>query len=489
MVLFSKKKTIDGFFWASIDTLFNQGIQFFVGLVLARILSPKEFGLIGMLTIFIAVSQTFIDSGFASALIRKKVCSAEDYSTVFYYNLVASLLLFFILFYSAGLIGGFFNEPLLRPMIRFLSFGLIINALGLIPKVILVRRVDFRTQAFASLISSIGSGMIAIVMALQGNGVWSLVALTLSRFFLGMVLVWIASRWVPKRVFSTSSYRNLFAFGWKILASSLLDTIYRNVFYLIIGRFFSASELGFYTRAEQFKGIPSERLAGLVGRVSYPVLSGIQDDKIELKRVYKRLTRDTMFVAFLLMLIMAVVAHPLVVVLIGEKWAITARYLRLLCFVGMMYPLHSLNLNMLQVLGRSDLFLRLEFIKKILAIPTIWAGITWGVEVMIIGMMVNTLVSYVLNSYWSGRLIGYSIREQLSDIIPSFLFALVISAVVYSVGLMLRAGLIWSLLVQLLAAWVILCALGETMHFPAYVSIKGVVHEYLRKMKIWKKRI
>ena len=303
-----KQKTIIGLFWSFLDSFSNQGVQFLVGIILARLLSPIEFGLIGMLTIFISISQSFIDSGFSRALIRKKNCTDTDYSTIFYFNLIIAVFFYFLLYIFANDIGSFFNEPKLETLLKILGIGLIFNAFGIIQRTILVKKINFKLQTKISLISSIGSGIIAISMAMFGFGVWSLVALTIARFGLNSVFLWILSKWKPILVFSMKSFKELFSFGSKLLLSGLIDTIYNNVFYLIIGKYYSAAELGFYSRADQFQALPSQNLTGMISKVTYPVLSSIQDDIPNLKLAYQRIVRSTMFIAFILMIGMAAVA-------------------------------------------------------------------------------------------------------------------------------------------------------------------------------------
>ncbi|MDN5307373.1 MAG: teichuronic acid exporter [Eubacteriaceae bacterium] len=478
-----KQKTVSGLLWSFVDTIAGQGITFIVGIILARILSPREFGLIGMITVFIAVSESFINSGFSSALIRKKDCTNIDFSTVFYFNLAAGILFFLILFFTAPFIAGFFDEPKLKPIVQVLGIVLIIDSLTLIQRTILTKRIDFKLQARISVIASLGSGVIAIVMAYKGFGVWSLVAQRIAKQGLNSIFLWLWNRWKPLLVFSMQSFKELFGFGSKLLVSGLIDTLYRNIYYLIIGKFFSAQELGYYTRADEFQRIPSQNLNGIIGRVSYPVLASIQDDKLRLKNNYQKLIRSTMFITFILMLGMAAAAEPMIITLIGEKWRPSIIYLQMLSFVGMMYPLHALNLNMLQVSGRSDLFLKLEVIKKILAIPTIVIGVIWGIKIMIIGMMVNTLVAYYLNSYWSGRFIGYSFKQQVVDILPSFGLALTMAIFVYILGTFLPFSYLWVLIIQIIAGALFILLFCEITRFRDYLFVKEIVIEKLKDIR------
>lgn len=472
-----------GLLWSFIYSFAGQGIQFIVGIILARILSPEEFGLIGMLTIFIAISQTFVDSGFGSALIRKNICTPADYSTVFVYNLVVSVAFYFLLFFSANQVGVFFSETRLNDLLKVLGLGVIINALSVVHRTILVKNIDFKTQAKISVISSIGSGTISIAIALQGYGVWSLVILMLSRFLLNSLFLWIWTKWKFSLLFNWNSFKDLFGFGGKLLLSGLLDTAYRNIYYIIIGKYFSAFELGQYTRAEQFNALPSQNLVGIIGRVSYPVLASLQDDKIQLKQAYKKIIRNTMFVTFVLMLLLSATSVPLIHVLIGEKWLIAAEYLQILCFIGMLYPLHALNLNMLQVQGRSDLFLKLEVIKKILAIPTIVIGVLFGIKIMLVGMLLNSLFAYYLNSYWSGKFINYSMKEQISDILPTFLFAFGIASLVYFISIFLPFDQMLLLILQMIVAVSIIFVLGEALALKDYLEFKQIVFEKINEYR------
>ena len=401
-----------------------------------------------MITVFIAISESFINSGFSNALIRKNDCTDADYSTVFYFNLVVGILFFFILYLSAPAIGGFFNEPELVAILQVMGIVLIIDSFTIIQRTILTKRINFKLQARISIISSIGSGVVSIIMAYNGFVVWALVMQRLIKQGLNSLFLWILNKWRPLLVFSTRSFKELFGFGSKLLLSGLIDTVYRNVYYLIIGKFFSAKELGYYTKADEFKKLPSQSLNGIISRVKYPVLSSLQNDTFRLKNSYQKLIRSVMFITFVLMLGMAAVAEPMIHTLIGPKWVPSIIYLQMLCFVGMMYPLQALNLNMLQVQGRSDLFLKLEIIKKIIAIPTIIIGIFFGIKMMIVGMMINNIIAYYLNSYWSGVKIGYSFKEQVLDILPSFLLALTMGIAVYLLGTILPFLHVVNLIVQ-----------------------------------------
>jgi O-antigen/teichoic acid export membrane protein len=326
-----------------------------------------------------------------------------------------------------------------------------------------------------SVVASILSGIIAISMAYNGFGVWSLVGLTLSRFGFNSLFLWIWAKWKPSLIFSIKSFKELFSFGNKLLISGLIDTAYRNIYYLIIGKYFSVIELGYYTRADQFQALPSQQLTAVFGRVSYPILSTIQDDVEKLRAAYRQIIKNTMFITFVLMLGMAAIAKPMIVTLIGEQWLPSVIYLQMLCFVGMFYPLHALNLNMLQVQGRSDLFLRLEIIKKVLSVPIIIIGILYGIKIMILGMLINTIVAYFINSFWSGKYIGYSSFEQIKDIFPSFLLAFTVAAIVFIFGNIIDLPNIWILVTQITVGAVSTILLAEIFKLNSYLYLKEII--------------
>lgn len=478
-----KQKTISGLIWSFIDNFSNNGIKFIFGIILARLLSPTEFGLIGMVTIFIAVSQSFIDSGFTQALIRKKDCSQADYSTVFYFNLLIGVFFYFVLFFSAVAISKFYKEPQLKLIVQFMGLGLIINAFSIVQRARLTKRIDFKLQTKITIVASIISGIIGIAMAFMGYGAWSLVIRTLAGFAITSILLWLWNKWTPSFIFSVSSFRTMFSFGYKLLISGLIDTVYRNIYLLIIGKYFSATELGFYTRADQFKNMPSRNINGIIDRVSYPVLAQLQADIPKLKEAYKKLIKSTMLITFILTLGLAAIAKPMVLTLIGEKWLPSVIYLQLLCFVGMFYPLQSLNLNMLKVQGRSDLFLKLEIIKKLLAVPVIIVGIFWGIKIMIIGMIFNSIIAYFINSYYSGKQIGYSSLEQIRDIAPTFILAIIMGLIVFAVGNILQTSNLLKLGIQIILGFFLIIGSSELLQMETYLYMKKTILEKLSQLK------
>ena len=476
-----KNKTVKGASWSFVDSIAGQGITFLVGLVLARLLSPEEYGLIGIIIIFIAVFNSIVDSGFSNALIRKNDAKDIDYNTVFITNLILSIVLFGVLYISAPFISKFFNRSELTPLLRVMGSIVIINAFAIIQRTILVKKVDFKTQTKVSLISSIFSGVVGIGMALGGLGVWSLVGQQISRQFLNSAFLWFYSKWYPKLQFSIQSFKELFTFGWKLLVSSLIDTVWREIYQVIIGKCYTPVALGQYTRAQQFASIFSSNLTSVIQRVSFPVLSSVQDDKERLKSGYKRIIKVSMLITFVLMLGLAAVAKPLVLTLIGGQWLPCVPFLQVICIQMMLYPLHSLNLNMLQVQGRSDLFLKLEIIKKIIAIGPLLLGIFVNIYWMLGGSVVTGFIAYYLNAYYSGPFLNYSIKEQVKDIIPSFWVAITMAIPVFAMSFIPMDPFIL-LPLQIIVGAVITITVCEATKLPEYLEIKSIAMPIINKV-------
>lgn len=427
-----KKKAVNGLFWSFFDLLSNQGIRFITQIILARLLLPEDFGVIGMITVFISLSQSIIDSGFSNALIRERKPSQKDYSTVFYFNLLASIIMYIVLFISANGISIFFNEPRLVGMLRVLGIVVIINSFGIIQRTMLTKKIDFKRQTKISFISSIISGIFAIILAYLGFGVWSLVFQNLVMQLIQSILLILMNKWKPSLVFSIKSFRKLFSFGWRILVSGLIDTLYNNLYYLIIGKAFSSNDLGYYTNAQKFRDTATQSLTSSIQKVSYPVLSDINDDEEKLKYGFKKIIRNSAFVIFPIMMGLIAVANPLINLIFGEKWSNSIVYFQVLCLSGMLFPLHSINLNILQVKGRSDLFLRLEIIKKLigLALVVIVLLMKLGIIGLLWASVISSIISYFLNSYYSAELISYSTKEQIKDVLPSFIVAIIMGGFV-----------------------------------------------------------
>ena len=429
-----KDKTVKGTAWTAIESVLRYGVSFVVGIVLARLLSPDEYGLIGILTIFITIFEIIIDGGFINALIRKQNAKEIDYCTVFWTNLVLSVLMAAILYGGAGLIAKFFEREELTALMRVMCVIVIINALALVQKARLTKELDFKTQTKVTIVSAVLSGVIGIWMAYAGYGVWALVAQQLSNSGFNTLLYWIINRWWPKLQFSVESFRDMWDFGWKLMLSGIFNSLSSQLHSVVIGKVFSPATLGQYTRAFQFGNMFSGNLTSIVQRVSFPVLSTIQDDKVRLKDAYKRVIKVTVFPTFVLMLFLAAVAQPLITILIGEKWLQASYMLQIICFSMMLHPLHALNLNAIQVMGRSDLTLRINIIKNLLIVIPVTVGILTNIYWMLVADVVRGYICYYLNAYYSKPILNYPISEQLSDVLPSLFVAFGVALPVYALS-------------------------------------------------------
>lgn len=476
-----KEKAITGVFWNSISNFASLGIEFIVGIVLARLLTPKEFGLIGTITVVIVLSEVFVNSGFSQAIVRKQDCTQKDYSTAFFFNLAIGILFFLILLLTAEPISSFFKNAELKPIIQVLGVGLIIRALTLIQSAKLTKRIDFKLQTKISVISSTISGGIAIAFAMYGFGVWSLVIKSLTNKSLASILLWSWNKWKPDFVFSKKSFKELFGFGSKLLLSGLIGTFLNNINYLLIAKYFTAQELGYFTRAEMFKNLPSQNVSAVVTGVGYPVLATIQDDKVQMKMVFRKMLVNAFFVIVILMAGMAAIAKALILTLIGEQWLPSVVLLQMLCVLGIMVPLNSMNVNILNVVGRSDLYLKLQLITQVLVIPNIFVGVFFGIKALIVGMIVIGLIGYVIFNYESNKVLNYPIKEQLRDVAPAFLLAIFMGIIVFSIQLLTNFSPIFTLIIQLSTGATIVVIAGEFLKMKEYLFLKNTLFDKLRK--------
>ncbi|RHC74364.1 lipopolysaccharide biosynthesis protein [Prevotella sp. AM34-19LB] len=477
-----KNKTIKGVGWSAADALLGQGVTFIVGLVLARLLSPDEYGLIGICLIFTTVLNGIVDSGFSNALIRKKDVTDEDYNTMFTTNMAISIVLYVLLFISSPFVSDFFHRVELIALVRVTGLILFFNALSITQVTILTKNIDFKTKTKASLVSAIISGVIGIAMAFMGYGVWSLVAQQLSKQLLYTLCLWVLSKWWPKFTFYKDSFKYMWGFGWKLLASGILNNVWNQLYQVVIGRCYTSSTLGHYTRANEYASIFSSNLTLIVQRVSYPVLAEIQDDKERMVQGYRKVIKVTMFVTAVCMISLGAVSEPLIYTLIGTKWHEAATYLPLICISMSLYPLHAINLNILQVLGRSDIFLYLEILKKIVGIVPIVIGIFCGIYYMLLASILTGVISLYLNTWYTGKTLNYSFWKQLRDITPSYFTALVIALAVYFLKYLSLPYYI-VLMLQIIVGIVACITISEIFKFDEYKELKTIVIKLVNRKK------
>ena len=431
-----KDKAISGVKWNAIGRFSTQGVNFIIGLILARLLSPSDYGVVGMVGIFFAIAQTFIDSGFGSALIRKNDCTDTDYSTAFYFNVIVGLVCCIVLWIASPLIANFFNTPILKDLVKVMSLNMFVSSFAIVHGTKLTHAVDFKSQSIVNLLTAVLSGTMGIFMAYKGFGVWSLVFQQLIATVLRVVLLVAITKWFPKRLFSKASFKYLFNFGSKILTASILHTIYANMTTLIIGKFYTAKDLGYYSRGESLATYPSTNITGILQSVTYPVLSKIQDDDEHLIQSYRKLISMTSLVIFFGMFLLAALAKPLIVTLLTDKWLDAVIYLQIFCFAYMFDHICALNLNILYVKGYSNLVLKLEVIKKTISISMILAAVPFGVMAICIARALYTQIAVVINTYYTGKLFGLGYVKQVKDfskyliysiiaVIPAFLITLI----------------------------------------------------------------
>lgn len=477
-----KNKTIKGVGWSAADALLGQGVTFIVGLVLARLLSPDEYGLIGICLIFTTVLNGIVDSGFSNALIRKKDVTDEDYNTMFTTNMAISIVLYVLLFISAPLVSNFFHRIELTALVRVTGLILFLNALSITQVTILTKNIDFKTKTKASLVSAIISGVIGIAMAFKGYGVWALVAQQLSKQLLFTLCLWVLNKWWPKFTFYKDSFKYMWGFGWKLLASGILNNVWNQLYQVVIGRCYTSSTLGHYTRANEYASIFSSNLTLIVQRVSYPVLAEIQDDKERMVQGYRKVIKVTMFVTAVCMISLGAVSEPLIYTLIGTKWHEAATYLPLICISMSLYPLHAINLNILQVLGRSDIFLYLEILKKIVGIVPIVIGIFCGIYYMLLASIIAGVISLYLNTWFTGKTLNYTFLKQLRDIAPSYGTALVIAIAVYFLKYLPFQYYI-VLVIQIIVGMIVGFGISELFRFEEYRELKSIVIKAINKKR------
>ncbi|MGD0812274.1 MAG: lipopolysaccharide biosynthesis protein [Verrucomicrobiota bacterium] len=413
-----KHKAVNAVIWSGLERLSGQLIRFAIGVILARLLVPAEFGLIGMLGIFIGVAQVFVNCGFGEGLIQKQNATHRDECSVFYFNIAFGVFAGCLLYVAAPWIANFYRQPILTSLARLMALDVVINSFGIVQTMLLNKEIDFKTQLKVSVVSTVISGGIAVGMALQGFGVLSLAFQALIGDVLRVILLWAWHDWRPSAAFSFSSLRELLPYGSRLFASNLLNNIFTEIYSLVIGRIYTPAALGLFTRAKQMQQLPVDNLCSIVGRVSFPIFASVQQDKTVLKRGVRKAARGLVMINFPAMIGLAVTARPLVLVLLTKKWEACVPYIQLLCVGGALYPLSLIHLNALAAQGRSDLFLRLEIIKKMFVVAAVALSFRHGVKGLLIGDIVVSIISCYLNSYYSIRLIGYSWEEQILDLLP-----------------------------------------------------------------------
>lgn len=471
-----KNKTVKGVSWSFAEQLLTRASNFVIGIVLARILSPTDYGLIGMLGLFLAVSQLFIDGGLTSALIRTKNPSEKDFSTVYLINIGLSILFYFLLFFCAPLIANFYQQPILIQMIRIIALILIISAVSSVQNTLLTIKVDFKTKTYISIISAVVSGAAGIVCAYNGWGVWALVAQSLASAITGSAMSLLFVRWIPRPVFSIESFRRLFSYSSKFLVANCINVFYGNSHSLVIGKLFSPADVGQYTRGGQFPGIVDSTITTALNKVAFPVLSQIQDDDERLIRGYEKYIQLSCFLIFPTMMGLCGCARPIVQILLKEQWLTCVPLMQILCFEKMAYGISTINLNLLYVKGRSDLVLKLEIIKKTIAFSILFITMSFGLKAMCYGQVVYAFIAFYLNTHYTKIFWGYSFSRQIKVIAPYFLISLIVLTISTASSMLIDHALV-SLFVALSLCGFLYFILARKANVPAYQEIRSLIRE------------
>lgn len=431
-----KQKTKKGLYWSAVGNFANQGMRFVFGLILARLLSPDAYGVIGMLGVFMCVVSVFIDCGFSQALIAKQDRTQTDFSTEFFFNIGVGIVGYAMLFVAAPFIADFYNMEILSPVLRVIGLGVVINSLCVVQSAQFSIRLDFKTPAKLGVATNLFSGVIGIVLAYCGWGVWALVFQQIAGGLLYAILIWIMAGWRPTLEFSKDSFHYLWNYGSKILASSLIQQVYDNLYPLVIGKFFSARQLGLYSRAQGFASLPSTELSSVLGSVTFPVLSKINNDRERLIEIYRKMMRTTAFIVFPMMLGLCATASPLIKILLNEQWYECIFLCQLLCCALIWQPLSFIHISVLKVVGRTDVVLKLEMLKRSMGLLSIFGAIPFGVVGMCIGFNIFYIYCFSLNTYFTSKVLNVPIRKQIFDILPILTNALFMGIVVYTLTLL-----------------------------------------------------
>lgn len=473
-----KQKTLSGLLWTFLETFAIQGFGFIQGIVLARLLMPSDYGLIAMTGVFFAVSYALVDTGFTSALIRKKERTDIDYSTVYVTNVVLSFVLCLVLCLCAPFIAEFYNEPQLIPIVCTNAGLLFVGSFIAVQGARLTIQLDFKTKSKITVLSTVSTGIVSIIMAYMGFGVWSLILPNFFSVLLRGILFYIYQQWFPGFRFSWNIYKEFFSYGSKLMLSSLLNAVYGNVYSLVIGKFYSAASLGYYSKGGGYANLPASILSGVLYKVTFPVLSKVQEDNVRLENAYRKMIRVSAYVVFPVMILLFVLARPLVLVLITEKWENCIVYIQILCFSAIWQPIHSLNVNLLCVKGRSELFLRLEIVKKVIGVVILCVTIPMGLVAMCYGQVLASALFLIINTYYTGKLINVGFFQQMRDLTPTILYTSLMGVSVWFLS-------------SLFASSILQISVGIILGIPLYLIVSKVFksQEYMLLFDMLKQNV
>ena len=466
----TKKSIISNLIWRFSERIGAQGISFIVSIILARLLAPEAYGTVALITVFITIMQVFVDSGMGNALIQKKETDDIDFSTVFYFNVCMCTVLYIVLYFLAPFIASFYRDSQMTPLLRVVGLTLIVSGLKNVQQAYVSRNMLFKKFFYSTLFGTLISGVLGVLTAYMGYGVWALVIQQLSNIFIDTFILWITVKWRPKKCFSFSRLIVLFSFGWKLLCSNLIDTIYNNLRNLIIGKKYTERDLAYYTNGQKIPNLVVTNINSSIGSVLFPALSQEQDDKFLLKKHMRTAIQISSYIMWPILIGIAACAKPIVTILLTDKWLPCVPYLQIACFVYGFMPIHTTNLQAINAMGRSDLFLKLEIIKKIIGIIILVLSIPHGVLAIAASSMLITILNSFINSYPNRCLLSYSYIEQIKDIFPSFLLSCFMGAIVYSINFLSYSTFLL-LIVQIVLGVFIYIACSKLLRINTYIYL------------------
>lgn len=476
----NNKSVFSNFIWRFAERCGAQLVTFIVSIVLARILMPEDYGTVALVTVFTTIMQVFVDSGLSTALIQKRDADDLDFSSVFYFNFVVCIILYLIMFFAAPFIASFYEMYEFISIVRVISLNIVISGVKGVQQSYVSRNMLFKRFFYATLGGTIFSAFLGITMAYAGFGVWAIVAQQLSNTAIDTLILWITVKWRPKLMFSWERLKGLLGFGWKLLCSALLDTIYNNLRSLIIGKVYSSSDLAFYNRGKQFPNLIVTNINTSIDSVLLPAMSNEQDNEEKVKNMARRSIQVSTYIMAPLMIGLACCATNIVTVVLTEKWLPCVFFLQIFCITYMFYPIHTANLNSIKAMGRSDLFLKLEICKKVVGLVLLFSTIFISVEAMAYSLLISTLTSMIINSWPNKKLLNYSFLEQMKDILPSILLAVCMGVVVYLIGF-LPVPTLPLLIIQVICGGVIYLLCSALLKLEPYEYTKGIVLSFIRR--------
>ena len=477
-----QSKVIGGLLWRFAERVGAQGVAFVVSIILARLLAPEVYGTIALVTVFTSILNVFVDSGLGNALIQKKDADDLDFSSVFYFNVIMCCGLYLLMFFAAPFIASFYNDSTLTPVIRVLSLTLVISGVKNVQHAYVARTMQFKRFFFATLGGTIGAAILGVYIAYKGYGVWALVAQQIFNATVDTIILWITVKWRPKKMFSFERLKGLFSYGWKLLISSLLDTGYSELRQLIIGKKYTSADLAYYNRGNTFPHLIIDNVNSSINSVLFPTMSQVQDDKTRLKEMTRRSMKTSTYIMAPLMMGMAFCAEPIVRLLLTEKWIDCVPYMRIFCVTFMFYPIHTANLNAIKAMGRSDIFLKLENVKKIIGLVILLTSMWFGVMAMAYSLLLSTFLSMIINSWPNRKLMNYNYEDQMKDIMPSILLAVGMGVCVYCIQYLQLSNIV-TLIIQIPLGAIIYIFSSHIFKIEAYSYLIGIIKQRIQDRK------